>query len=197
MSPKLAKELGLPTGRAGKPINVRFAKGEPHETKEVVWNVNLKCGMLEFKENFTLCEMDEVDLILEDTFFETHTVDVRRKPVWLVVCCNGKEMTLKLTSTPMAGGGKLNLVSIDRVSNVQMVVVVRMEQHQRTHKEAKTDGPPPKHIRDVLGRYKDVLTNELPQELPPTREVDHKIEVVPGSLSIAPKRVARIEEETQ
>ena len=48
MSPKLAKELGLPTGRAGKPINVRFAKGEPHETKEVALNVNLKCGTFEF-----------------------------------------------------------------------------------------------------------------------------------------------------
>jgi hypothetical protein len=56
-----------------------------------------------------------------------------------------------------------------------------MEQHRITHEEAKTNGPPPKHICDVLGRYKDVLTNELPQELPPTREVDHKIEVVPGS----------------
>jgi hypothetical protein len=81
----------------------------------------------------------------------------------------------------MAGGGKLNLVSLDRMSNVQMVVVVRMEQHQRTHEEAKTDGPPPKHIRDVLRRYKDVLTNELSQELPPTREINHKIEVIPGS----------------
>ena len=40
MSPKLAKELGLPTGRAGKPINMRSAKGEPHETKEVELNVN-------------------------------------------------------------------------------------------------------------------------------------------------------------
>ena len=81
----------------------------------------------------------------------------------------------------MAGGGKLNLVSIDQMTNKQMVVVVRMEQLQRTHEEAKTNGPPPKHICKVLGRYKDVLTNELPQELPPTREVDHKIEVIPGS----------------
>jgi hypothetical protein len=97
MSPKLAKELGLPTGRADKPINVRFAKGEPHETKEIALTVNLKCGTLEFKENFTLCEMNEMDLILGDTFFETHTVDVRRKPVRLVICRNGKEMTLKLT----------------------------------------------------------------------------------------------------
>ena len=34
-------------------------------------------------KDFTLCEMDEVHLILEGTFFETHMVDVRCKPVRL------------------------------------------------------------------------------------------------------------------
>jgi hypothetical protein len=91
ISPKFTKELGLLTGRAGKSINVRFAKGEPHETNEVALNVNLKYGILEFTKNFTLCEMDEVDLILGDTFFEIHTVDVRRKPIRLVVCRNGRD----------------------------------------------------------------------------------------------------------
>ena len=61
MSPSLAKELGLPARRVDKPIYVRFAKGKPHETKEVALNVTLKCGTLEFIESFTLCEMDEVD----------------------------------------------------------------------------------------------------------------------------------------
>ena len=77
--------------------------------------MNLKSGALEFVESFTLCEMDEVDLILGDTFFEAHTVDVRHKPVRLVVCRDGKEVTLQLTRTPMAGGGKLNLVSMEQM----------------------------------------------------------------------------------
>jgi hypothetical protein len=42
--------------------------------------VTLEYEKLEFKEGFTLCEMDEVDLILGDTFFVAHIVDVRRKP---------------------------------------------------------------------------------------------------------------------
>ena len=50
---------------------------------------------------------------------------------------------------------------------------------QGTRGEAKKDEPLPRHIREVLGKYKDVLTNELPQELPSKREVDHKIEVIP------------------
>jgi hypothetical protein len=33
--------------------------------------------------NFTLCEMNKVHLILNDTFFEILLVDVRRKQVWL------------------------------------------------------------------------------------------------------------------
>jgi iron-sulfur cluster repair protein YtfE (RIC family) len=62
-----------------------------------------------------------------------------------------------------------------------MVVVVRMQQLQKTHEEAKTDGPFSKYIRKILERYKDVLTNKLSQELSSTREVDHKIEVISGS----------------
>ena len=34
-------------------------------------------------EYFTLYEIDEVHLILENIFFETHMVDVRRKQVQL------------------------------------------------------------------------------------------------------------------
>ena len=55
-----------------------------------------------------------------------------------------------------------------------------MEQMEGTRGEAKKDWPLPRHICEVLDKYKDVLTNELPQELPLKREVDHKIEVIPG-----------------
>jgi hypothetical protein len=42
--------------------------------------VTFECEKLEIRESFILCEMDEVDLILGDTFFVAHIVDVRRKP---------------------------------------------------------------------------------------------------------------------
>lgn len=102
-------------------------------------------------------------------------------PVRLVVLCDGKVVTLKLTWTPMGEGGKFNLVSIDQMNNEQMVVVVQMEQLQGTHGEARNDGPPAKHVREVLGRYKDVFRNELLQELLPTRKIDHKIEMITRS----------------
>ena len=103
---------------------MRFAKGEPHETKEVALHVNLKRGALEFVESFILCEIDEVDIILGDIFFEAYAVDVKCKPVRLVMCHDGKEVTLQLIRTPMARGCKLNLVSMEQMQDEQLVVVV-------------------------------------------------------------------------
>lgn len=83
---KFARELDLPTRRVDESINMRFAKGEEHETKELALYVTLRCGTWEYVERFRLCKMDKVDLILEDTFFETYTVYARLKVVYLVVC---------------------------------------------------------------------------------------------------------------
>ena len=181
MSPKLARELGLPAQKASKPINVRFAKGEPHQTKEVALDVTMTSGMVEFVESFTLCEMDEVDLILGDTFFEAHSVDVRRKPTRLVVCRDGREVVLQLSRNPMVAGGKLNLVSLEQLEDETFLVVVRREAEVGTKQGVEAEVALPKCVRNTLNKYKDVLTNELPRELPPRREVDHKIDVVPGA----------------
>ena len=39
-------------------------------------------------------------------------------------CDDGKELSLKLINTPMVGGAKLNLVSMDQMMNEHIVVVV-------------------------------------------------------------------------
>src|ERR1700716_3644110 len=42
-------------------------------------------------------------------------------------------------------------------------------------------------IRSLLDEFKDVFPEELPEGLPPRRDVDHRIELVPGSThSITP-----------
>lgn len=36
-------------------------------------------------------------------------------------------------------------------------------------------------VQEILSKYQDVFPEELPKELPPSRSVDHKIELLPGS----------------
>jgi hypothetical protein len=62
-----------------------------------------------------------------------------------------------------------------------MVLVVQMEQLQRTYEKTKNDGPPTKDICYVLGKYKDIIIIELLQELLPPIYIDHNIKVIPGS----------------
>ena len=58
---------------------------------------------------------------------------------------------------------------------------------QNTHPlfAATTDdtkaGPVVVDVEDLLQEFRDVMPTELPNELPPRREIDHKIELVPGS----------------
>jgi hypothetical protein len=65
----------------------------------------------------------------------------------------------------MEGGAKFNLVSMNQMTNEHIVVVVQLEQLQCTHGEARKDGPPPNHIRGILTRSKDVITNRLLKEI--------------------------------
>jgi len=79
----------------------------------------------------------------------------------LVMCHEGKELSLKLAKTPMVGLAKWNLVSMDHMKNAQIVVVTQLEWLQLTHGDARKDGPPLNHICGMLVRYKDILTNRL------------------------------------
>ena len=45
--------------------------------------------------------------------------------------------------------------------------------------EIKT--PYPEKVPKILQEYADVSPKDLPAELPPQRDVDHKIEMVPGA----------------
>jgi hypothetical protein len=55
---------------------VRIAKGELHKTKEAALDVILEPEKLESWKSFTLYEMDEVDLILDNTFFEAYNIEM-------------------------------------------------------------------------------------------------------------------------
>jgi hypothetical protein len=50
---------------------------------------------------------------------------------------------------------------MDQMTNEHIVVVAQLEKLKQTHWEARKDGPPPNHIRGMLVRSKDVLTNRL------------------------------------
>ena len=113
--------------------------------------------------------MNEVDLILGETLFKIHIVDARHKLMCFVVCY-GKKVSLKSTKNPIIRGNILNFGLNGPMKNEQIVVVLQLKQLQGTRENARLDGPHPKHICEVLARFKDVFINDLSQKFPPRRK---------------------------
>ena len=56
-----------------------------------------------------------------------------------------------------------------------MFVLVARELHGETHEEQ------PEEVKSVLQEFKDVFLKELPDHLPPMRDIQHTIDFLPGA----------------
>jgi len=81
MSPKIIEGLNLQMTKSSKSINVHFAKGKLHQTSWVAIGEEVKRGDIIFVEDFTICKMDGINLILENTFFEIYKIKIKRQPL--------------------------------------------------------------------------------------------------------------------
>ena len=98
---------------------------------------------------------------------------------------------MPLTKSSGAFGGRLNFISARELSEKCYMLVMRAgEAGDGVIKKVELV---PKCVEDVLKRYQDVMPEDLPNELPPRREVDHKTEVKPGTKppSKAPYRLSQ------
>ena len=95
----------------------------------------------------------------------------------LIVQNDDKEFVLPLTQSSGAFGGHLNFILARELSERCYMSVMRAGEAGDGIVE-KVELVP-KCVKDVLKRYQDKMPEDLPNELPPRREVDHKIEVKP------------------
>lgn len=77
-------------------------------------------------------------------------------------------------------GLEINLISSRDLFEEQFVLILK-DDFIDSNTKGVTPSSSSKFIAQVLNEFGDVLTNELPDELPPVREVNHKIELVPGA----------------
>lgn len=90
--------------------------------------------------------------------------------------------------------GNTHLVQLERETRLQEKQISAMQLAKRVKKmeptylvalKEETVAPPtknlPKGVEHVLEEFQDMMSPELPKRLPPKREMDHKIEMVPGA----------------
>ena len=125
MSPQMVKSLGLFSMRVDNPIEVRFAKDEPQIAGQVVGNVSIECRTWKREESFTICKMDDIDVILGLTFLEAYNRVFKGMKWKLVMQSDGKDFVLPLIKSSGAFGGRFNFISTKELSEKCYMLVMR------------------------------------------------------------------------
>ena len=191
VSASCVRRLGLEVKTKKEPVKVTFAQGSGMTT-QVVAGLSFEVSNTKFIENFTMCELSGLDFVLDNTFLDSYGVEIRRKPKFCVVMVgtDGKPKVLSYTRQLVLDGLGINLVSQGQLDGVVFCLLAQ-NLAIKENKLPKLHKSTPMCVTNVLEKFRDVITAELPKELPQKREVDHKIELLPGSIppSKAPYRL--------
>jgi hypothetical protein len=76
MTPQVTKQLGVKTKLVADPIMVQLAQGIIRPLFNVTLGLKLFRGGVQVFENFTLCDLNNFDVILGNTFLDAYEVDI-------------------------------------------------------------------------------------------------------------------------
>ncbi|XP_057985426.1 uncharacterized protein LOC110653506 [Hevea brasiliensis] len=183
-----AQKMGITfSGKAGW---LKAVNSKPTPTHGVAANVGVKIGEWTVFIDFSVVSMDDYSCVLGMDFmdrvkaipipFANSLCIVEEKGECTVPLKRGKSGGSTLSALQLAKGvRKLDptfLVALQAETSEQSVIV-------------------PHEVQCVLAEFSDVMPKELPRELPPKRDVDHSIELLPGAKppSGVPYRMAPLE----
>ena len=172
------KSLGLVPMRVDNPIEVSLRRANLKWRGEW-WGMCRSSAGRGRRESFTICEMDDINVVLDLTFLEAYNGVFKGKKCELVIQSDSRELVLPLTKSSRAFGGRLNFISARKLSEKCYMLV--MQAREAKDGNAEKVELVPKYVEDVLKRYQDVMLELLLNKLPPRREVDYKVKVKPGT----------------
>ncbi|KAE8708553.1 Detected protein of unknown function [Hibiscus syriacus] len=190
MSKDKANRLGLKYTKSTGWLMTVNAQATPFYG--VARGVELRLGTWKGRVNFFVVPMDDFKVVLGLDFLRQ--VIAFPMPSFSFVCIleKGSPCMIPMVEAPKEQGrDATQLSAIQLGKGIKKGDITYLAMLKEDDEIEKTDDLP-LIIREVLEENKDVMPPELPNKLPPKREVDHKIELEPGpkSPSLAPYRMA-------
>lgn len=183
-----AKRLGLKLEKDTSKIKAVNSEAQP--VTGVAKGVSITVGPWVGTANFTAATIDDFKVILGIDFLASSkavpmphlgalSIMQEAAPCMVLASCS------KPTETPILSALQLR----KGVKRGEMTYLASIREVSEEGFEEEDLLP---EIGAVLGEFKDVMPQELPKQLPPRREVDHAIELEPGSkpTAKAPYRMA-------
>ena len=171
MTPECDGRLKMEVTETSFPVKINFAQGSC-QAAQVAKGVRFKADDVKFDEDFTMCGLEGVHVVLRNTFLHYYGVEIRQRPSVhvLMVGSDGKPKPISFTRLAGLDGLGINLVTKKTLFEEQFVLIstknfLEIMQRKRSYFSCPTS------ISSVLYEFYNVLTNELLEELPPVRDV--------------------------
>ncbi|KAE8719061.1 cytochrome P450 78A7-like [Hibiscus syriacus] len=175
MSEPTAKILGLHVKKENGSIKTVNAEEVP--IAGVAKGIELTVGRWSGRETIKVIPLDDFDFVLGLSFLDR--INVFPVPFADCLCIlDQKQQCIVPVGQGSGVGAKV-------LSAIQFSKAVRKEEPTflavLVCDEPGTTKDVPDVVSHILAEFKDVMPAELPKKLPPKREVDHKIELVPNA----------------
>lgn len=176
ISHEIVKRLRIPTSKKSHPITVAFANGQPELCTQYC-HIRLKLA-----ENYSpVIQFNVVQMKFEAILGKRWLARTVPQPV-----IDLAKYTIRVGSDVLIQGYPhpthtpvLSAMQFKRyLKKDQAYLCIVKSNSQDASPTFQVSKP---QVQELLSKYQDVFPDELPKELPPSRSVDHKIEIIPGS----------------
>jgi hypothetical protein len=166
------------------PIEVHFADGVPHPTTLQAKGVPLQLGNWRGKVDLLVSTLGGMECILGMEFITQNNVLIEGHNRIVRIPSKSGIVRVKAHELPCVGDPTIRFMvgkafKKECVGGQGMMCVMRVLDEYEPQEVTKLVTSA-KCIRRVLEEFPDVMLEELPEDLPPRRWVDHAIEVMPG-----------------
>ncbi|XP_070002719.1 uncharacterized protein [Nicotiana sylvestris] len=178
MTEAAAKRLELKLAPTNSHVKTMNAKVQ--NARGVANGVGVKLGTWKETTNFTVTSIDIFDIILGQEFFRhCHILIDPYLQCLLVMEREGAFMVPTVTMPHEQIQAQLSAMQVVKgIKKGEPTFVATISSLEEDKNFQEIVSP---CIEKLLEENKDVMPEELPKNLPPTREVDHKIELEPGA----------------
>lgn len=201
ISKRTVEELKLLTDKT-EPITLTYANGEKEKSDEKI-NTNVKIGDYDEEMELRMANLKNVDIILGKPWLATHNPKIDWRTNQIDFNHKGAYVTLKPEKPNL--DRRINLITATQTkriankhSEIYLIQLFENTDHLPNtactmHMEQEALTARAKHANDlyaidtskvIIENYRDVFPEKLPNELPPMRDVDHKIELEPGAKPV-------------
>jgi len=179
-----AERMKLHLEELKAPIEVHFADGVPHPTTLQAKRVPLQLGNWRGKVDLLVSTLGRMECILGMEFITQNNVLIEGHNRIVRIASKSGIVRVKAHELPCVGDPTIRFMvgkafKKECVGGFGMMCVMRVLDEYEP-KEAAKLVTSVKCIKRVLEEFLDVMPEELPEDLPPRRRVDHVIEVMPG-----------------